>query len=187
MFQLGSVLDSHFVTQFYTAPTAIRLLRRLGEQHTKGHDLSTLRTIGSVGEPINPEAWEWYWEHVGQKECAVVDTYWQTETGSIIITPLPGATKTKPGAATLPFFGIEPVLLDPTTGKLIEGNEKEGVLAIKKPWPSIARTVYGDHKRFLDTYMNVSVGVLNLRICELTMGRPTALSRLLLHRRRCWT
>jgi acetyl-CoA synthetase len=143
----------HKLTQFYTAPTAIRLLRRLGEHHVKGHDLSSLRTIGSVGEPINPEAWDWYWEHVGNKECAVVDTYWQTETGSIIITPLPGATKTKPGAATLPFFGIEPVLLDPTTGALIEGNDKEGVLAVKKPWPSIARTVYGDHKRFLETYM----------------------------------
>ncbi|KAK4057085.1 acetyl-coenzyme A synthetase 2 [Microbotryomycetes sp. JL221] len=147
------VVEKHKLTQFYTAPTAIRLLRRLGEEHTKKHDLSTLRTIGSVGEPINPEAWEWYWEHVGKKECAVVDTYWQTETGSIIITPLPGATKTKPGAATLPFFGIEPVLLDPTSGKVVEGNQKEGVLAIKKPWPSIARTVYGDHKRFLETYM----------------------------------
>ncbi|BGP34062.1 acetyl-coenzyme A synthetase 2 [Rhodotorula toruloides] len=152
------VVAKHKLTQFYTAPTAIRLLRRLGEEHTKGHDLSTLRTIGSVGEPINPEAWEWYWEHVGKKECAVVDTYWQTETGSIIITPLPGATKTKPGAATLPFFGIDPVLLDPTTGKEISGNDVEGVLCVRKPWPSIARTVYGDHKRFLDTYMNVYPG-----------------------------
>ncbi|GAA5891214.1 hypothetical protein JCM8208_002544 [Rhodotorula glutinis] len=148
------VVAKHKLTQFYTAPTAIRLLRRLGHEHTKGHDLSTLRTIGSVGEPINPEAWEWYWEHVGNKECAVVDTYWQTETGSIIITPLPGATQTKPGAATLPFFGIDPVLLDPTTGEEIKGNEVEGVLCVRKPWPSIARTVYGDHKRFLDTYMN---------------------------------
>ncbi|KWU46025.1 acetate--CoA ligase [Rhodotorula sp. JG-1b] len=148
------VVAKHKLTQFYTAPTAIRLLRRLGEEHTKGHDLSTLRTIGSVGEPINPEAWEWYWEHVGKKECAVVDTYWQTETGSIIITPLPGATKTKPGSATLPFFGIDPVLLDASTGEEIKGNEVEGVLCVRKPWPSIARTVYGDHKRFLDTYMN---------------------------------
>lgn len=147
------VVAKHKITQFYTAPTAIRLLRRLGDEHTKGHDLSSLRTIGSVGEPINPEAWEWYHEHVGGKECAVVDTYWQTETGSIIITPLPGATETKPGAATMPFFGIEPVLLDPQTGKVVEGNEKEGVLAIKKPWPSMARTVYGDHSRFLDTYL----------------------------------
>ncbi|KDE09541.1 acetyl-coenzyme A synthetase [Microbotryum lychnidis-dioicae p1A1 Lamole] len=147
------VVAKHKLTQFYTAPTAIRLLRRLGEKHVEGHDLSTLRTIGSVGEPINPEAWEWYHEHVGKKECQVVDTYWQTETGSIIITPLPGATKTKPGSATLPFFGIKPVLLDPTTGKVITGNEKEGVLAVAQPWPSIARTVYGDHQRYLETYL----------------------------------
>lgn len=144
----------HKITQFYTAPTAIRLLRRLGEEHTKGHDLSTLRTIGSVGEPINPEAWNWYHEHVGQKETAVVDTYWQTETGSIIITPLPGATRTKPGSATLPFFGIDPVILDSQTGEEIKGNGVEGVLAIRSPWPSIARTVFGDHARYLDTYMN---------------------------------
>lgn len=147
-------VSKHKITQFYTAPTAIRLLRKLGEEHTKGHDLSTLRTIGTVGEPINPEAWNWYHEHVGQKECAVVDTYWQTETGSIIITPLPGATRTKPGSATLPFFGIDPVLLDPQSGEEIKGNDKEGVLAIRSPWPSIARSVYGDHARYLDTYMN---------------------------------
>jgi len=128
----------------------------MGEQHLKGHDLSTLRTIGSVGEPIAPEAWQWYHDHVGGGECAVVDTYWQTETGSIIITPLPGATGAKPGSATLPFFGIEPVLLDATSGDLLDtgsGKHVEGVLAIKRPWPSIARTIYGDHNRFLDTYM----------------------------------
>ncbi|KAK9900257.1 acetate--CoA ligase [Cystobasidium minutum MCA 4210] len=144
----------HKITQFYTAPTAIRLLRRLGEEHVKGHDLSSLRTIGSVGEPINPEAWNWYHEHVGQLEAHVTDTYWQTETGSIIIAPLPGATKTKPGSATLPFFGINPVILDPTSGEEVKGNDVEGVLAIRKPWPSIARTIWGDHSRFLDTYMN---------------------------------
>lgn len=146
----------HKLTQFYTAPTAIRLLRKLGEKWTKEHDLSSLRTIGSVGEPIAPEAWHWYSEHIGNNECAVVDTYWQTETGSIIITPLPGATPTKPGSATFPFFGIEPVLLDPTSGKEIDLSQKEhneGVLAIRKPWPSMARTVYGDHSRFLDTYL----------------------------------
>lgn len=143
----------HKITQFYTAPTAIRLLRRLGEEHIKGHDISTLRTIGSVGEPINPEAWNWYHEHVGQTEAAVVDTYWQTETGSIIIAPLPGATKTKPGSATLPFFGIDPVILDPTSGEELKGKDVEGVLAIRKPWPSIARTIWGDHARFLETYM----------------------------------
>jgi acetyl-CoA synthetase len=148
-------VQQHKLTQFYTAPTAIRLLRKFGEQHVKNHDLTTLRTIGSVGEPIAPDAWLWYHEHVGEGQAAVVDTYWQTETGSIIITPLPGATQTKPGSATLPFFGIEPVLLDPTTGKEIHqaGQSTEGVLAIRKPWPSVARTVYGDHARYLDTYL----------------------------------
>jgi acetyl-CoA synthetase len=143
----------HKLTQFYTAPTAIRLLRKLGDSHVQGHDLSSLRTIGSVGEPIAPEAWQWYSKHVGADECAVVDTYWQTETGSIIVTPLPGATPTKPGSATLPFFGIEPVLLDPTSGQEVHGDNVEGVLAIRKPWPSIARTVYGDHQRYLETYL----------------------------------
>lgn len=151
-------VQTHKLTQFYTAPTAIRLLRRLGEEHTKQHDLSSLRTIGSVGEPIAPEAWNWYHEHVGQKECAVTDTFWQTETGSIIIAALPGAHKTKPGSATLPFFGIEPVILDPQTGEEVKGDAVEGVLSIKRPWPSIARTILGDHKRFLDTYMNVYPG-----------------------------
>ncbi|KAH9446660.1 hypothetical protein Pst134EA_030569 [Puccinia striiformis f. sp. tritici] len=138
-------------TQFYTAPTAIRLLKKLGTSHLEGHDLSSLRVIGTVGEPINPDAWQWYNDHVGKNECAVVDTYWQTETGSIIITPLAGATETKPGSATLPFFGIEPTLLEPATGKVIEGSGS-GVLALKRPWPSMARTIYGDHQRYLDTY-----------------------------------
>ncbi|CAJ0841094.1 18949_t:CDS:10 [Entrophospora sp. SA101] len=119
----------------------------------KGHDLSSLRIIGSVGEPINPEAWEWYYEVVGKKQCSVVDTYWQTETGSIIITPLPGCTPTKPGSATFPFFGIEPAILDPENGKELKGNCVEGVLAIKKPWPSMARTVYKNHNRYLDVYL----------------------------------
>ena len=141
------------MTQFYTAPTAIRLLRRLGREHVQGYDLSSLRVIGSVGEPINPEAWDWYNEEVGKKECAVVDTYWQTETGSIIISPLPGAIPCKPGSATFPFWGIEPAILDPVTGQVLEGNDVEGVLAVKKPWPSMARTIYGDHSRFLDTYL----------------------------------
>jgi acetyl-CoA synthetase len=148
------VVAKHKITQLYTAPTAIRLLRRFGDDYVKGHDLSSLRIIGSVGEPINPEAWEWYNDVVGRKECSVVDTYWQTETGSIIITPLPGATATKPGSATFPFFGVEPVILDPVTGKEIEGNNVEGVLAVKRPWPSMARTVYNNHHRYLDTYFN---------------------------------
>lgn len=117
-------------------------------------DLSSLRVIGSVGEPINPEAWEWYYRKVGRSQCAVVDTYWQTETGSIVVAPLPGAVPTKPGSATLPFFGINPIILDPTTGKVLEGNDVTGVLAISQPWPSMARTVYNNHSRFLDTYLN---------------------------------
>ncbi|MBW0525078.1 hypothetical protein O181_064793 [Austropuccinia psidii MF-1] len=139
------------LTQFYTAPTAIRLLQKLGTNHVDGHDLSSLRTIGSVGEPINPEAWKWYDDHVGKNECAVVDTYWQTETGSIIISPLPGATEAKPGSATLPFFGIDVGILEPTTGKEIQATG-EGVLVIKRPWPSMARTIFGDHQRFIETY-----------------------------------
>jgi acetyl-CoA synthetase len=148
------VVAKHQVTQFYTAPTAIRSLRRLGDKWLEGHDLSSLRVIGSVGEPINPEAWEWYNDRVGKGQCAVVDTYWQTETGSIVISPLPGATSTKPGSATFPFFGINPVILDPTSGKVLEGNDVTGVLAISQPWPSMARTVYNNHNRYLDTYLN---------------------------------
>ncbi|KAF8586892.1 acetate--CoA ligase [Ramaria rubella] len=146
-------VQTHKLTHFYSAPTAIRLLRRLGHHHVEGHDLESLRVLGSVGEPINPEAWHWYNEHVGRKQCAIVDTFWQTETGSIVITPFPGAIETKPGSATVPFFGIEPVILDPTSGKVLEGNNVEGVLAIKQPWPSIARSVYNDHNRYLETYM----------------------------------
>lgn len=152
-------VEKHKLTQFYSAPTAIRLLRRLGHHHVEPHDLSTLRVLGSVGEPINPEAWNWYNEHVGRKQCSIVDTYWQTETGSIIVTPFPGAVETKPGSATVPFFGIEPVILDPTTGKELEGNNVEGVLAVKKPWPSLARSVYQDHNRYLETYMKPYPGV----------------------------
>lgn len=153
------VVAKHKITQFYTAPTSIRLLRRLGEEHVQGHDLSTLRVIGTVGEPINPEAWDWYNTNVGKGECAVVDTYWQTETGAHMISPFPGATKTKPGSATVPFWGIELGLLDPTTGKEIEGNEVEGVLVVKQPWPSMARTIKGDHKRFMETYFGPYAGV----------------------------
>ncbi|CAG8477541.1 9764_t:CDS:2 [Diversispora eburnea] len=145
-------VKKHKVTQFYTAPTAIRLLRKHGKEHVEGHDLSSLRLIGTVGEPIQPEAWDWYNDVIGRKECPIVDTYWQTETGSTIITPLPGAFPTKPGSAVYPFFGIEPVILDPITGEEIKDVEAEGVLTIRKPWPSIARTIYNDHERYLDTY-----------------------------------
>ncbi|KAJ3109127.1 acetyl-CoA synthetase, partial [Physocladia obscura] len=150
------VVDTHKITQFYTAPTAIRALRRLGEDFVKPYSLKSLRVLGSVGEPINPEAWDWYNTVVGRGRCAVVDTYWQTETGSIIVTPLPGAIATKPGAATLPFFGVDLAVLDAQTGKEIpwDGTEEiEGVLALRQPIPSIARTVFGDHNRYLDTYM----------------------------------
>ncbi|SAM01583.1 hypothetical protein [Absidia glauca] len=147
------LIQKHKITQFYTAPTAIRALRRLGDQWLEGYDLSSLRVIGSVGEPINPEAWDWYNEKVGKNQCAVVDTYWQTETGSIIVSPLPGATPTKPGSATLPFFGIKPIILDPTSGKELNQVDETGVLAIAQPWPSMARTVYNNHHRFLETYL----------------------------------
>jgi len=146
-------VDEHKITQFYTAPTAIRLLRRLGEEHVKTHNLSTLRVIGSVGEPINPEAWHWYNDNVGRGKATIVDTYWMTETGSIHVTPIPGVTPTKPGSATFPFFGVDVEILDPNTGAVLEGGDVEGVLACKKPWPSLARTVYKDHARYLDTYM----------------------------------
>ncbi|KAG9325892.1 hypothetical protein KVV02_001289 [Mortierella alpina] len=147
------LIAKHKVTQFYTAPTAIRALRRLGDEWIEGHDLSSLRILGTVGEPINPEAWHWYNSKVGKGRCAVVDTYWQTETGSHIVTPLPGAIATKPGSATLPFFGIDLAILDPVSGKELKGNDVTGVLAVKRAWPSIARTIYGNHYRFLDTYL----------------------------------
>jgi acyl-coenzyme A synthetase/AMP-(fatty) acid ligase len=125
----------------------------MGEEHVKNHDLSSLRILGTVGEPINPEAWHWYNDYAGKNECAIVDTYWMTETGSHVIAPIPGAIPTKPGSATFPFFGYELEIIDPTSGKVLEGNDVEGVLVCKKPWPSIARTVYRDHKRYLETYM----------------------------------
>ena len=115
-------VQKHKITQFYSAPTAIRLLRRLGAQHVEGYDLSSIRVLGTVGEPINPEAWNWYNEHVGRKQCAIVDTFWQTETGSIVITPFPGAIETKAGSATVPFFGIEPAILDPVSGQASQIN-----------------------------------------------------------------
>ncbi|KAJ1737179.1 acetyl-coenzyme A synthetase 2 [Coemansia sp. Benny D160-2] len=147
------LVEDHRITQFYTAPTALRALRRHGDAFVTACDLSSLRVIGSVGEPINPDAWTWYNEVVGGGRCAVVDTYWQTETGSHVISPLPGATPAKPGSATFPFFGIELAILDATTGAELAGNDVSGVLAIKRPWPSMARTIAGDHKRFLETYL----------------------------------
>ncbi|MEH6525581.1 MAG: acetate--CoA ligase [Sneathiella sp.] len=144
------VCDKHQVNIFYTAPTAIRALMRDGDEPVKKTSRSSLRLLGSVGEPINPEAWRWYHEVVGDSRCPIVDTWWQTETGGILITPLPGATDLKPGSATRPFFGIDPVMVD-TEGKVLEGA-CEGVLCIKDSWPGQMRTVYGDHERFYQTY-----------------------------------
>jgi len=146
------VVDKYQVKQFYTAPTAIRALMREGEEHPNKRNLKSLRVLGTVGEPINPEAWMWYHRVIGKEKCPIVDTWWQTETGGIMITPLPGATPTKPGSATLPFFGIKPVLLEPE-GKRIEGAGS-GVLCIEEAWPGMMRTVYGDHQRFRDTYFS---------------------------------
>ncbi|KAM3418281.1 Acetyl-coenzyme A synthetase [Cercospora zeina] len=151
------VCEKHEVTQFYVAPTALRLLKRAGDEHVK-HQMKSLRVLGSVGEPIAAEVWKWYHEIVGKKEAHIVDTYWQTETGSHVITPMGGVTPTKPGSASLPFFGIEPALIDPVSGEEIHGNDKEGVLAFKQAWPSMARTVWGAHKRYMDTYLNVYKG-----------------------------
>ncbi|AOE87454.1 acetate--CoA ligase [Pseudomonas sp. TCU-HL1] len=150
------VIDKHQVNIFYTAPTALRALMREGEEPVRKTSRSSLRLLGSVGEPINPEAWEWYYNVVGDRRCPIVDTWWQTETGSILITPLPGATALKPGSATRPFFGVQPVLLD-EKGMEIDGAGS-GVLAIKASWPSQIRSVYGDHKRMIDTYFSAYPG-----------------------------
>lgn len=146
------VCAKHKVNQFYTAPTAIRALMGAGNDWVEKHDLSDLRVLGSVGEPINPEAWTWYHETVGKGKCPIVDTFWQTETGGHMLTPLPGATKLKPGSAQTPFFGVQPVVLDPQSGVEIEGNGIEGVLCMKDSWPGQMRTVWGDHERFEKTY-----------------------------------
>ena len=151
------VCDQHKVNIFYTAPTAIRALMGVGDEPVKATSRQSLRVLGTVGEPINPEAWEWYYHVVGEGRCPIVDTWWQTETGAHMLTPLPGATPLKPGSATNPFFGVQPVLLD-ENGKEIEGNPAEGMLAIKHPWPSQMRTVYGDHKRFYETYFSMYKG-----------------------------
>ena len=140
------------INQFYTAPTALRAIQRMGDEFVTKYDRSSLRVLGTVGEPINPDTWRWYYDVVGDKRCSIVDTWWQTETGGILISPLPGAVPTKPGSATLPFFGIEPVLLS-TEGEELKTTEASGLLAIKKPWPSMARTIQGDHVRFYDTYL----------------------------------
>jgi len=146
------VVDKHNVRIFYTAPTAIRALMREGEEYVRRASRRSLRILGSVGEPINPEAWLWYYDHVGEQRCPVVDTWWQTETGGILITPIPGATPLKPGSATRPFFGIQPVIVD-NDGKVLDGPG-EGNLCIANAWPGIMRTVFGDHRRFVQTYFS---------------------------------
>ena len=148
------VCEKHKVTQFYTAPTAIRALMGQGNDFVTKCDLSSLKLLGSVGEPINPEAWNWYNDVVGQGRCPIVDTWWQTETGGHLLTPLPGAHATKPGAAMKPFFGVQPVVLDPQSGEEIHASPTEGVLCIKDSWPGQMRTVWGDHDRFEKTYFS---------------------------------
>ncbi|XXQ33643.1 Acetyl-coenzyme A synthetase [Plasmodiophora brassicae] len=148
------LVQRHKISIFYTAPTAIRALMRFGDAPFKGYDLSSLRILGSVGEPINPEAWKWYHKNAGGGKCAIVDTYWQTETGGIMVSPIPGATPTKPGSATLPFFGVKLALRDPMSGTVIDGNGVSGILTVEKPWPGMARTIHGDHSRYLLVYMN---------------------------------
>ena len=150
------IVDKHQVNIFYTAPTAIRALMAQGDEFVKRASRSSLRILGTVGEPINPEAWVWYYKVVGDERCPIIDTWWQTETGGHLITPLPGATALKPGSATKPFFGIEPVLLNDKVQE-IEG-QGEGTLVIKRAWPGIMRTLYGDHKRFIETYFSMYPG-----------------------------
>ena len=150
------VIDKHQVNQFYTAPTAIRALMACGDSYVKSCSRGSLRLLGTVGEPINPEAWDWYHRVVGESRCPIVDTWWQTETGAHMLTPLPGATALKPGSATRPFFGVQPVLLD-TENREIDGVG-EGLLMIKASWPSQIRTIYGDHQRFIETYFKPYAG-----------------------------
>ncbi|MGH8583411.1 MAG: acetate--CoA ligase, partial [Gammaproteobacteria bacterium] len=150
------VVDKHQVNIFYTAPTAIRALMAQGDSFVRRASRRSLRILGTVGEPINPEAWEWYYHVVGGGRCPIVDTWWQTETGGILITPLPGATRLKPGSATRPFFGIVPAILD-EQGRPLEGAA-QGVLAISRPWPGQMRTVFGDHQRYIDTYFKLYPG-----------------------------
>jgi len=151
-----AVIDKHQVNTFFTAPTAIRALQSLGDDWVTQYERRSLKLLGSVGEPINPEAWEWYHRVVGDGRCPIVDTWWQTETGGMMITPMPGAHPMKPGYASFPFFGVEPVLLD-ESGAEIEGAGS-GYLAIKRSWPGQIRTVYGDHQRMVDTYFSTYAG-----------------------------
>jgi len=153
-----SMVEAYKVAKFYTAPTVIRSLSREGPEHVLKHDLSSLKLLGSVGEPINPEAWRWYYHYVGRDWCPIIDTWWQTETGGHMLTPLPGVAPIKPGSCSFPFFGVDPVIID-DVGEEVKFPHQEGVLCIRKPWPGMARTVYGDHQRFIDTYFSQVPGM----------------------------
>lgn len=155
--RLWEVIEKHKVTQFYTAPTAIRSLAKESVEWVQKHNLESLKVIGSVGEPINDEAWHWYNDHVGKKKCPIVDTWWQTETGGILISPIPFVTPTKPTYATLPLLGVQPVLMDDKRNE-ISGNQVTGNLCIRFPWPGIARTIWGDHQRYKETYFSAFPG-----------------------------
>jgi acetyl-CoA synthetase len=146
------IVQKHAVNVFYTAPTAIRAFMRWGDEHPQKYDLSSLRLLGTVGESINPEAWMWYHRTIGSERCPIVDTWWQTETGAIMLTPLPGVTATKPGSATWPFFGVEPAIVDEQGNEL--GTNEGGYLVMKRPWPSMLRGIWGDDERFKETYWN---------------------------------
>ena len=152
------IVERYRVNKFYTAPTVIRALAKEGPEYVEAHDISSLKLLGSVGEPINPEAWRWYYHHVGRDWCPIMDTWWQTETGGHMLTPLPGVTPIKPGSCAFPFFGVDPVIID-DTGEEAPYPDQEGVLCIRKPWPGMARTVYGDHDRFIDTYFSQVPGM----------------------------
>ncbi|MFP4446519.1 MAG: acetate--CoA ligase [Desulfosudaceae bacterium] len=153
-----SIVEKYRVNKFYTAPTAIRALAKEGDEHVTCHDLSSLRLLGTVGEPINPEAWRWYYHYIGRDWCPIIDTWWQTETGGHMLTPLPGVAPIKPGSCSFPFFGVDPVLID-DAGEAVKHPEEEGFLCIRKPWPGMARTVYGDHERFISTYFSQVEGM----------------------------
>ncbi len=153
-----AIVERYRVAKFYTAPTVIRALAKEGHEHVEKHDISSLKLLGSVGEPINPEAWRWYHHWVGRDWCPIMDTWWQTETGGHMLTPLPGVAPIKPGSCSFPFFGVDPVILDDVGGE-VKFPGQEGVLCIRKPWPGMARTVYGDHERFKETYFSQAPGM----------------------------
>jgi acetyl-CoA synthetase len=153
------IVAKHRVEKFYTAPTLIRSLAKEGSDPVKKHDVSSLKLLGTVGEPINPEAWRWYFHNVGHDWCPVVDTWWQTETGGHMMTPLPGVAPIKPGSCSFPFFGVDPVILDPETGEEVKFPGQEGALFIRKAWPGMIRTVFGDHERFIETYFSKIPGL----------------------------